>query len=64
MQKPSRPGGQQPGQEKTPASDMQQEDAGTAESGNADSSGQVESTPSEKSMKQTSKTDAERKGGC
>lgn len=39
----------------TPAPDMQPEDAGTAESGNAN-----RGTAAEKAMKQTSKTDAER----
>lgn len=41
--------------DKTPAADMQPEDAGTPESGNAN-----RGTAAEKAMKQTSKTDAER----
>jgi hypothetical protein len=40
---------------KTPSTDMQPEDAGTPESGNADSGSAAESA-----MKQTSKTPAER----
>lgn len=47
-------------QAKTPASDLQGEDAGTADSGNDEAAGQSQSTPSEKAMKQTSKTDTER----
>lgn len=47
-------------QKKTPASDMQAEDAGTADSGNDEAAGQSQATPSEKAMKQTSKTDRER----
>jgi len=43
--------------QKTPSTDMQPEDAGTAESGN---SGNLASA--EPAMKQTSKTEAERKG--
>lgn len=39
----------------TPSTDMQPEDAGTPESGNADSG-----SAAEKAMKQTSKTPAER----
>ena len=43
--------------QKTPSTDMQPEDAGTAESGNAS-----DATSAEAAMKQTSKTDAERSG--
>ena len=43
--------------QKTPSTDMQPEDAGTADSGN---DGNL--TSAEPAMKQTSKTDAERNG--
>lgn len=43
---------------KTPSTDMQAEDAGTADSGNTANSGR--GTATEGAMKQTSKTDAER----
>jgi hypothetical protein len=44
--------------EVTPNSDMQPEDAGTADSGNG-----AKDNPVQSAMKQTSKTDAERDGG-
>ncbi len=43
---------------KTPAADMQADDAGTADSGNE--TAPANQTPAESAMKQTSKTDAER----
>lgn len=56
--KPGEPAAEQDRTRKTPSTDMQPEDAGTAESGN-DPSPQRQGTAAEKAMKQTSKTDAE-----
>ena len=47
--------------QKTPSTDMQAEDAGTADSGAGEDAGR--GTPAESAMKQTSKTDHETGSG-